>query len=759
MTNDKLRSVFLAALVVTSVFAGSVAFAGSAAAANYDDSGADARLQSGGTFWQGQTVWLSVANSDIDQNEINEDNEVVWELRSVESAGDSKEADQLITQVTLTQDESTGDWTTTVNTGDEDLDGDYVIVNDDGAVEFDGQGNAEVADGTDDPTVSSSEFEVTDQSFDATVDPVNVTAGDNTDLSFDSNRGSYRVVVSSDDLDYDELNTLLSNYDNTEGVDTNDDDENDAVEIRNNDRELTTSVGDTDVPTGNHSLTFTVADTDKTAEANLNVQEQGDAAYGFPNAYPEEQRGDIATINVSLENTDDNSAWVQIGSEEVNFEVQTQVVDENGDGYVELEFNTYKTITASEDDSGNPLPGYTASDMLSAAGDDRATNSRVTDGTGLQTPITDGEYALSLYDAEPVDSSGEDTDANEEAFGTLVLNQRSTDAAQTWTAPSSASMSDKEDVYDAVAQDDTVAMPGDQVIVQVEASGLYGYLDDSGNDITNNDNGLHLEVEQTNPSANSEPETIDNYKVIEDAGNNTFFVVINTQGLKDSIEEGQNFQATFTAENDDTEGGNYPLIASGESESVNTTFELVEPTVSFDDASNDGPLAVAQGNYNVTGETSYAPGTEIQVTARSTSANLLQSEKVTVDSDGSWSANFDFGDVDNGTEFTFINSKTDDEVSAVVDSSVQPDNGSDETPDETTTDNGTETTTTTPEETTDNGSETTTTSGPGETSMTEETTSETTDDSGSSGSIPGFGVSVSLVALVAAALLAFRRSN
>ncbi|PSQ50584.1 hypothetical protein BRD15_01435, partial [Halobacteriales archaeon SW_6_65_15] len=43
------------------------------------------------------------------------------------------------------------------------------------------------------------------------------------------------------------------------------------------------------------------------------------------------------------------------------------------------------------------------------------------------------------------------------------------------------------------------------------------------------------------------------------------------------------------------------------------------------------------------------------------------------------------------------------------------------------------------------------------TTTTTETTTEPADDNG--GGIPGFGVSVALVAIIAAALLALRRSN
>ncbi len=46
-------------MLVLSVFAGTMAFAGSAAAASYTDSGANGKLSSGTTFWGGQILWFS----------------------------------------------------------------------------------------------------------------------------------------------------------------------------------------------------------------------------------------------------------------------------------------------------------------------------------------------------------------------------------------------------------------------------------------------------------------------------------------------------------------------------------------------------------------------------------------------------------------------------------------------------------------------------------------------------------------------------
>jgi len=466
---------------------------------------------------------------------------------------------------------------------------------------------------------------------------------------------------------------------------------------------------------GEYTLDMSVVDTDASASVDVNVSQQGDATYRLTNPYPSDERGDVATFTVELDNTD--SATVQFGSEGVNYAVNATVTDGDDDGEVTVAVHTYETDNADPEQVLTELPNS----------DDSVSDQSYTEGTselGENNVIEAGDYGITVFD---------ETGA-EQAFGTLVVNERSTDNAQTWVSPTS-NLADAGEVYDSVAEGDTVAK-GDTAVVQVKASGLYDYIQ-TGDELSKQ--GVNVSIEETNPGANQDPEYITDYSLVTDAENNTVFAVIPTSS--GDIEAGQEYQATFTVDEDNK------LIEADAAQSVNTTFSVTESTVSFD-TNRDDVYAVPNDEVNVTGTSTLAPGTEFTVTARSTAANLLQSQTVTVDSDGEWNAAFDFSDVENGTEFTFTNKETDDEVSAMVDENVEAGGGEDQT----TTTNMTTTT-----ETTTTTTETTTTAMDTTTETTTEETTETTTES--DGGIPGFGIGVALVAFVAAALLALRRSN
>lgn len=101
MTNKKIRGLLLAALMVTSVFAGTIAFAGTAAAANVEDGDADVRYDGQSAFYAGQLVAFGeytddevdvyATNDDGDRTVIatqvspDEDNDVVIDTGDLEA--------------------------------------------------------------------------------------------------------------------------------------------------------------------------------------------------------------------------------------------------------------------------------------------------------------------------------------------------------------------------------------------------------------------------------------------------------------------------------------------------------------------------------------------------------------------------------------------------------------------------------------------------------------------------------------------------
>lgn len=645
--SDKIRSLFLSALMVMSVFAGAAAFAGTA-----------------------------VAEHDSGKTLANDGETIVYQGQQAVSVGVYSSSD---TEIPLYDDDGTF-----IDSYDADADGHVVVPTDDldgvyylGAKE---SGNYD------------HQFQVVPQTLSVSTDASTVNPGDTVTIDLDdSNRNTFDVQVTSESLD--------APIGNASGVSEN--------------GQVTATIP-SDAATGNYTLDVNVNDSTATDSVDVTVEPEGSTVYSLADSFPSEERGDVLEFTVELENTD--SAYVQFGSSDVSYAVGANISDgDDDDSQVTVMVDTYATTEG-------------AGQVLDVAGsDDTIDNASYVAGTGqLSQPVAAGDYDITVYDTDPQVDGGE-----EQTFGTAVISERSTDAARTWVAPKSASISDASDVYDNVAESDTVAKD-DHAVVQVEASGIYSALDDSS---ALAQNGVNVTIDETNPGPNQNPERINASEVdlVTDAENNTLFLLVDTSAS--GIDADEEYEATFEV------NSNNKLGPSDEPETVSTTFSVTDRTVSFD--TNDGDTyVVSQGETEVTGTSTLAPGTEFQVTARSSAANLLKNQIVTVQDDGTWSATFDFSDVDDETEFTFTNKATDDQASAMVMAGF-----------------GDEPTTTTTETTTETTTTTTTTTTEDDEMTTETDTTTTTEPSDNGGGIPGFGVSVALVAIIAAALLALRRSN
>ncbi|MFC4549218.1 MULTISPECIES: BGTF surface domain-containing protein [Halorussus] len=710
MTNDKLRSVSLAALVVLSVFAGSIAFAGSAAAANLDD---------GERYWQGQTV---TADSLTTEGGDTIGSGVKLEVMNVVNDGSN----------TLAKEVFTGDnGGLTLETTN--LEGNYVLQR-----------------ASDDAKIAS--FSVASQDLSASFDPATVDNKFSTtsDLKLDSKRAGYDITVSADGLSQSELSNIFGKDDqdpNTDGY------------------QLTGITSDTistdfeKVNAGNYTVELEVVDTGATAEATINVTKGGDATASFEDSdVVAQERGDVANFTVDLDNS--NQGTVTIGSSEVNWVTNFTVHDDNDDGNVTIDFNTYQTGSSTWSEDPESLSAKQKvqkfitveegdSISLSSVDDDSNSNNANNDqgvhyGSNLvagttNNPIADGDYELT------VGVGGEETDVNQ-----LVLSKGSVDGAQSWTYPETATNIDGlNTLLDNVAQDNSVAMD-DLAVVQIDASGLYGHLGASNANgmldqaAGNSQDYYSLNFTQTNAGANADGNSFDgssdDVETYFDAQNNTFFAVVNTAGSNAGIQAGDEYNATFTLHKGSP--------VTKKAQSATTEFSVEQRTLEFTGLNESDVLELGAGNATVKGDTSMAAGSEFSVKVKSDS--FVRTSTATVNENGTFTADFDFSNVNVGTnvEVSASNGDASDTVEGVI---VESTGGSQETTTATT--NGTSTITTTTTTTTSvGGTETTTTT-------TETTTTDTTTTNGGSSGIPGFGVSVSLVALVAGALLALRRSN
>ncbi|PSQ27915.1 hypothetical protein BRD03_04995 [Halobacteriales archaeon QS_9_68_17] len=582
---EKFRGLFLAALMVFSVFAGSVAFAGSAAAANTADG--DANLSDGGTYWQGQSVFAEYSN--FTNLESGDD----YEIRDNESG-------ELIRQRTA---DSEGTGTLIETSG---LDGTYDLT----------QGGDRVAT-----------FEVAVQDFNVSADDgeVNV-AGDNTNETFDieSNRGSFTVNVSETDGDMtaSDLATAFANENATAVGD------NVQIQVSGG----TSIEGDFgDVSAGEYTLDFEVNDTDAEDSVNLNLSEDTGEAQ-FSQAVVTQNAGDVAEITVELDNSD--QAAVTIGDiESDGYQANATVTDEDGDGEVTLRFNSF---TAGTNESN--VESY----IVNAAGDDTA---GLQNQTRLSAPLANTTYDMTIR-------SGSDVSAGAGDVATLNLRSRSTDEMTIVTAPGGVTPADASELVGVVSDDNTVA-EGDWIVHELEASGLEGVATESGGllEVVGMSDNVSLTIEQDRQRPNREPRSVDlsaaDPLVFADSQNDSYYIVLDSDGLQDeegneiSVDDGS-YTTTFTI------GEGSPLAASGDEE-VSGSFELAERS-----ASVQPPEVEASAGQAVQGQTSLAAGSEVTIRVQSqSSANpFLLEQRATVQDNGTFNADFDFSEAEEGTNFT-----------------------------------------------------------------------------------------------------------
>ena len=597
---EKFRGLFLAALMVLSVFAGSVAFAGSAAAANVADGDADERITSDNErYWVGQTLAYEVG-ADEDSAELRR--------------GDGTDNGEFVTELDV---DSDGD--VVINTSSRES-GNYWITTVSGAAE-------------EDANVS---FELSEQEY-------SVSAGDTAqtgdgmvynNVTVDSNRNDYTHVISSEDLDASELENVFdeNGAEIVNQVDTDGDGENDSINITVGRTSQDVVANYSEVSTGNYTLDFSVADTDASDSVTFDVEEAATGAVTFGQSVTTDQVGDVAEITLELENTD--QAAVTIGDiESDGYQADAIVTDENGDGEVTLRFNSF---TAGTDESN------VSSYVVNAAGDDTA---GLENQTELSAPLANTTYDMTIR-------SGSDVDASADDVATLNLRSRSTDEMTIVTAPGGVTPADASELVGVVSDDNTVA-EGDWIVHELEASGLEGVATESGGllEVVGMSDNVSLTIEQDRQRPNREPRSVDlsaaDPLVFADSQNDSYYIVLDSDGLQDeegneiSVDDGS-YTTTFTI------GEGSPLAASGDEE-VSGSFELAERS-----ASVQPPEVEASAGQAVQGQTSLAAGSEVTIRVQSqSSANpFLLEQRATVQDNGTFNADFDFSEAEEGTNFT-----------------------------------------------------------------------------------------------------------
>jgi len=801
--SEKLRSLFLAGLMVFSVFAGTVALTGSAAAVGGNTTGGpsaqdaahyvgnsgnavvevsfDEEIQSGSATI---TVTLEDGSTPVDGTSINPSDINGGQLKV--AAGDVYND---VDTVTVTDIEDQDGNTATV-TEDVQFASSSVDTTTDGD-EFDAYQGENVSIYANDTLETTFDIEGDDISYDVVRGSGNNseayvwdTSGQELgDYNISERSASSEVTVTIQDLglsiepdsdsfeDDEQINATVDMSDIERPVSARlIDDSGDTVAYDNRttdtDGKLDASFPEQD--DGNYTLEVEDLNSGITATSDeFEVVDAGDADADFGQSVYEDERGDVVNISVEMSNSD--TAAVQVGtSDDDNYYAVTEVEDDDGDGVAYVEFNSL-------------YAGNGSNSQVLTAGDDDTNVGTVHQGgqfNGSNAPL--GSDILESAQYELLVESGDYTGAgseigDEDNVGTLSLQERSTENAQIWTAPegefSTLSSGDADDIAayaeaGNLTQADAIAQ-GDTLVVQVEASGLEGALETESDDtqayrdLSNESRLFNLTLEEGTSAPNADPLSVNvgdlsDSGVVYDADADTHYVVLNSSEF---LEEYEALPIGPTHEDGDTYAANFTVWGDSDAndlsdadESVQDDFDIEDRDASIDVNEDDEVVVEAASGQEVTGTTNLAPGTELTIRMRSTTdgSPFLKQPEPTVQEDGSFTAVADFDNVSPGATFDAnvrLGSAEigDTEDGVVVEATETTENETNAT--------GTPEDTDTPE-----GTDMTDTGTPPETDMTD-MTDMTDEGTPTDGSGPGFGAAIALIALVAAALLAVRRNN
>jgi PGF-CTERM protein/surface glycoprotein (TIGR04207 family) len=528
--------------------------------------------------------------------------------------------------------------------------------------------------------------------------------------------------------------------------------------------EFSYNLSSLDLDTGEYTIRATDTTSGVTVESDtIVVRDAGDIEATFTDGDLSETRGDVAAIPIELDNT--REARLVVGSDNLGFEAEVTVRDDDKDGRVTVYFNSYAASTVSE----GTFDGE--NDLFSVGDDDEVVDGEVT--IGVSNLLDAESYDLSVY------AEGRETDIR-----LLTLERRETTAIRTWTAPQDrygdldAAADVQEGNGEWLTRTDEVAV-GDTVVYEIQASGLEGALDARGEDTVTaeffefaNGSGSNpaarFTVEQEDPGPNQEPLLLQlnssNSKVVADSANDSYYVVTRTgenapgavedddgDGVIDAgendygtISDDDDLRVEFTVLGDDE--NDLDLTTDGEDETVETSHSLVEAELSMSEPFNVTEVS----GQEIFGEATVAPGTELTIRVRSgdnVRPAFLKTAETTVDANGQFLSTFSFNDTSPGDRYTIVVNSAGPAPELTVEGTVQPVIATQTTgtPEETTVSTSTSTPSTT------SAAETTPTDSTAATTTTEIPTVQT------STTTPGFGLVAALVALAAAALLAVRR--
>lgn len=570
-------------LVASAAFAGvPVAADRAGSSALVDEDEADATLEDGETYYQGMELYRNDGVSADDELEVVDGN---GELVTLAFA---------------------------------DADGEVILDTGEDTYESGKQYTLLAADGDEIAT-----FRLIEQSLTASFDAGSVdTSGDDTTatLSVSSNRRDFDLVVSAkrdgSRVDPGTVRDVLG--DGGTPVDSNDDGVDDAVRYDGAPSTSWTADFD-DEDAGSYTFTASVPDTGATDSASIDAGggSTGEAILRGAISTITDQRGDVPVIPVTLGGT--NRVTITIGSDTVNYELQATVVDQDGDGSVDLRWNT--------DEAGR----RPASEVVSAVGDDRVVSAtRIRGGISDSRRIAEETYPVSLS------VGGTETDRGQ--VDLIDPNQYERRVSTLATSSDTAS----SNVVDAANPASAVSY-GNYVVIRVESAGIHGVIQ-SKSDLLAERDGVSVEVRETVASAAGSPRTrvdVETLQFVSRPEENALYLYARTNA--GDFEAGDTYQVTFRIDESN------PYVDADVTRQ--TTFEVTQRQVRIFTGMGD-TLRVQPDTERICGQTTLPEDEQLSLRVQAVGGGFRETKTATVGADGRYCAEFDFSDQSVGQGFT-----------------------------------------------------------------------------------------------------------
>jgi PGF-CTERM protein/surface glycoprotein (TIGR04207 family) len=541
--------------------------------------------------------------------------------------------------------------------------------------------------------------------------------------------------------------------------------------------------------TGNYTLTATDLGTDASVQSEeIEVSDEPDGDIAFSQPVYEQQRGDLVNVTVNTENVD--AASVTVGSFDAGYIANLTLYDEDEDGEVTFQMNSFNASTAGAD----------AFHIVREGDDDDDEDSLTVESGGVASAYDELLPATSL-DLEAT-GGADNYEEDAEAVATLSLRERNLNdfGVTNWRAPRAVDYpSTVGDVTELVnesslTQSEDIALE-DVLVLEVSASGMTGIIDaQAGSNTTEKflnvfdedlagDDPADLSV--MGPDDKEFVLSPASTRVVVDAESDTHYVFLDTRARlytddneNDAYDAGeeQNFRGNdFELRSDDVFTSNVTVYESdltgfgGQASLTDeVTFEDRDAEIEIE---GDSFTLPASANATLNATTTVAPGSTLSMRVESNEPEnpfLRSSPETDVVLRGDQpvaTATFDLSNISEGANFTATVSGSAlsdrvEEDGTIAAAGPAPGDGNGTGNDTTTTDNmttdGEMTTTAGGETTTAADGGTTTAADGGTTTAADGNATETTADSGP---VPGFGIGVALLALLAAGALALRREN